>query len=332
MRALDRDYLKSELASLDSILSELSDERVFERFGMESRRRSVLAELEKIDGPGGREAQLLLSFTGQPVTGSLGIDSRFAADAVRSMQDLVSKVCAQRKQGTVRNPRDVPEGKASRLLITNVVHGSFGFELTELDRPLFGQSELSEAVDETLRLLASAKEGDESFSEAISEKGARVNDAIKTFLTVLQREGAAVRLRSDDKVVDLADGQLERAISIVESITVEDQHDWLDGRFLGVLAESRRFEMRISSGAVISGKAAPDADLAQLEGWFDRDCSALVHIVRTQDKGGRVKMKYTLEQLASPVPMAKVAKKDEENRHDSASSSPSTTRTSRLRE
>ena len=87
----------------------------------------------------------------------------------------------------------IPDAHLSRLHITDVVHGSFGFQFQELPEqesldfpPLFkatGETPLFEAAEEAARLIDAAGKDDEAFVDVVEGLNPRVHDAVRNFFT-----------------------------------------------------------------------------------------------------------------------------------------------------
>lgn len=304
----ERSYIEAQLAGIESLLVETSDEDVLGRMGLESRRDELRQRLAGLDPARGRTAQVALAFTGDPVLGSLGIDARFGAEAVASFQDLVAKLSAHRERSaegaTLRSAGPVPNQRASRLFVTDVVHGSFGFVLSEVPQtvPLLGETPLAAAVNEAASLVASAVRADEDFLESLAAVGPRVSEALKAFLGMIRKNGATVRLRTDSANVALSPKDLETAVAHAESMTVEEAPDALPGTFCGAFLGSRMFEHKLSSGALIRGRLDPPLDPRELDQqWLGKVCVANVWVVRVAHGTGRERRSFTLKSI-DPLP------------------------------
>jgi hypothetical protein len=132
-RILRKSYLQGDLAAARSLLSSLpaGDTHMLDRMGIESRIRDIQDQLSALEGDVGVTGEMVLFFYGAPVKEEHGIDARFSAEVLGAYQDLVSKQVAAH-QGPLGRSGPTRAEKESRLHITNVVHGSFGFELEEL--------------------------------------------------------------------------------------------------------------------------------------------------------------------------------------------------------
>ena len=155
------------------------------RFGLEARLdelRKTLAELEAAkDEP---TASAALFFGGKPVVGSQGIESEFSGAAVTKFQDLVAKVLAQ-QTGGLGLRGTVPNKAASTLHITNIVRGSFGFLMEEVNpQQQIVDTSLKGAVKQATVLLDAFGEPDEEqFRSAVEVIDERVLDTAREFFT-----------------------------------------------------------------------------------------------------------------------------------------------------
>ena len=132
LRKLERDFAHADLAAVQGLLAQLGDEDIMARFGLEARRDELQQTIETLDAaPDEPVASAALFFGGGPVIGARGIESEFAGSAVTKFQDIVAKVLAH-ETGGLGQRGIVPNKGASTLHITNIVRGSFGFLLEEV--------------------------------------------------------------------------------------------------------------------------------------------------------------------------------------------------------
>ncbi|NUP04583.1 MAG: hypothetical protein HOW73_00800 [Polyangiaceae bacterium] len=234
--------------------------------------------------------------------GRAGIDAKFGGTMLVELQDLVSRVHLQRVGGSgAKTPRD---DRASRLQFTGTVLGSFGFTLEEAQASLF-PSRLSEAIEASLVLFDAAATDDETFIEAIADSDPRVLGALKKMVEGMYKAGATVRFITPEKEVALDKRRVEAAWERTGRVEVDQEVLWLQGIFLGVLGDSRRFEFAIENGDVIGGRVLPTLDSETLAGWnaryFRQRCAAQVVSVTSRTAGKSVQ-KHTLITLAERIP------------------------------
>lgn len=129
-QATKRTYLIAEKATLENLVATLHEDSVLERMGLEDRLSDVTAELASLQAAPRRTAESELVFYGAPVRGSAGIDARFTSDVISAYQDLIAKTLAAKSELHAMGP--IPDAHLSRLHVTDVVHGSFGFRFQEL--------------------------------------------------------------------------------------------------------------------------------------------------------------------------------------------------------
>jgi hypothetical protein len=197
-RKLELQSLKADLAAIEALLARTPANDFAGRPGLESRRSEVESRiLEMQSAEQEKLANVALFFGGAPVIGSRGIKAEFAGEVISNFQDLVSKIWAASDAGDQPRKGPVKDVAASQLHVTEIVHGSFGFLLEELDEfgaPLF-QSPLKEATDKATQLvLAFASERDEVFEELLDRVPARVFSAVRDFLKPIHREEAVFRM------------------------------------------------------------------------------------------------------------------------------------------
>jgi hypothetical protein len=306
LRKLERDHTAADLASVEAMIDRLTDEDVMMRLGLEERRDELRRKLEALQAEDEPTASAALFFSGRPVVGGRGIESEFGGKAVQVFQDLVAKQFAQ-DAGGLGQRGVVPNKAATRLHITNVVRGSFGFLLEELDSqvPLLN-STLKTAVDHVSRLIAAFSEDDEERFEAVVETAdERVLATARDFFSLVRQDGATFRIVVGelDRSFDLA--SVERAAERANVTTLEDRDERIAGVLTGVLPETHMFEFRCEGvRGVIKGKVdkeIPATDLAIYNrDWLDRPSLAVVTIRKVLKRGATVRESFTLKGLLPP--------------------------------
>jgi hypothetical protein len=265
---IERDYVAADLAAVESLLKLAGDDPLA-LMGLESRRDELKAQLGGLQAREEVNASAAIFFSGRPVIASRGIESEFGTQAINRFQDIVTKVYALQHAGSL-GQRGIVAGKdLSKLHITNVVHGSFGFQLEELgEQSEIVKTTLKEAVDETTRLIDGFGEEDEKhFADSIGDLDERVLATIKNFFDLVNTNEAAFRLVSDhfDKSFDRL--TIGRAVERGRTTRLSDAEKFLDGTLTGALPNAGQFEYTIDAGRVISGRISlqmPDEDSSGL--------------------------------------------------------------------
>lgn len=295
----NRARLVAELAQVRSLLEAIPDDRFFERMGLESRAVELEEELTLFDsGPLHNRTKVAIFFGGRPVVGTLGIDARFAAEALHGYQEVISKVFATQIFGELGASGPIPFEEQSHLHITDLPRGSFGFQLEDLGQEaslaLFPQAPpLTEAVDKANAIIAAASESDEAFADAMNEVGDRVYSAIKGFFVTIGNAGATFKLESENMRLSFDAARVSAAVARATAERNEEIDTPIPGTFLGVLAGSGKFEHRSGDGSVLSGRVSTHRRPEEFADWFNKRCVAHLRVM-TLRKSGREWKRYTL--------------------------------------
>lgn len=307
-RKLQRDFVRADIAAVNALLAQLDDEDVMSRFGLESRLEELQASISELDSlPVETNASASLYFGGRPVVGRRGIESQFAGEAVAKFQDIVAKVLAL-KNGELKQRGTVPGKATSTLHITNVVHGSFGFLLEEIEpQTEIVDSSLKLAVDETSELLdAFGKPDEEEFRTAIEAIDQRLLATAREFFGLLKTSGATLRLLAGEVDRSFGSEAVARASERATTTTVEETDDFVIGQLGGILPEAHQFEFRtVGELGVIRGKVdknIPSSELSlSYKDWLNVTARAELRINRIRSKGAVVREKYTLKSIGPDI-------------------------------
>ncbi|MDR0183249.1 hypothetical protein [Lysobacter arvi] len=264
---LKREEVSAERATVAALLAQANDvgdllgARQFER-----RLRALDAEMVELGQVQERKASAALFFGGPKVAGSRGIEAEFAGEALERFQDLVSKSFARRELGNLAARGRVPIRSDSKLMVTAVTRGSFGFVLEEVgDQEEALRTQLNEVVGDVVDFVAQVSDpAEEVFLEAVADVDARTLIAIREFFNTLSGAQATLRIVEGDREVALGRDDVQRGKERTEGLEVtETESVRLRGLLLGLLPVHRRFEF-VLEGEVeaISGKVAADASRA----------------------------------------------------------------------
>ncbi len=201
----------------------------------------------------------------------------------------------------------VPNKGASTLHITNIVRGSFGFLLEEVQpQQQMLESSLKEAVDEATRLLDALGEPDEErFRSAVETIDQRVLGTAREFFDLMRQSGATLRLVAGETDRSFGADAVARAAERATSTTVEDSEETIRGQLAGVLPDAHQFEFRTGAErGTIRGKvnrALPADQLARFNrDWVNVDATARLHVKRVRRSGAVVRESFTLLALDPP--------------------------------
>jgi hypothetical protein len=286
------------------MLGRLTDEDAVIRMSLQDRKAEIEAELAALPPEEDQHAQAAVFFGGRPVVGSLGIESEFGGRAVGMIQDLVAKQFVQDSATGLAQRGPLPNKAATRLHVTDVLRGSFGFLLEEL-RPqdqLFDSS-LKSALDQVTELLSAFAEADEQkFETAIENVDERILSQAREFFSYLSQEGATLRLVAGETDRPFDNDAVARAAKRATTTTILDKDEDIVGQLAGVLPEAHMFEFRCEGlRGVIRGKidrALSAFDAAQLATqWANKTATGRFAIRQVLKEGELVRETFTLKSI-----------------------------------
>ena len=246
VKRLELEALQADLAAVEELLSDRTEADDPSGWVQYSRRKlEIEKEIEAFGTRPGPAAEVALFFGGRPVFGSRAISSDFSSQALTAFQNLVSKRYAAPEQGGLASRGRIPQKDRSTLMISDIVRGSFGFVLSEMnqDQELV-DSRLKGTVDEISAILFRLCAEDEATLDvALDELNSRILAEIRLFFQILSDGGATLRIVEDDKEYLFPDEALRRGRERVERMDItEDENVEIDGLFY-LLPASHRFEL-----------------------------------------------------------------------------------------
>lgn len=253
---------------------------------------------------GNKEARTVLFFSGEPVQGSLGIDASFTSRVLEPFQNMVMADFADRCHGVV-GTRGRRAGEVdSRLLLTALPRGSFGLELTRAESDdLFEEDQLADTLAHVAKLVDSAASGDEDFAAELNETAPRVIRNLRSFLEVISKAKAGLRLETGDYRCTMDPIRAGEAYERVAATVTDTREIQVPGVFKGMLLESWRFDFLTGDGHKISGKIddelAPDRAAELNREFFNLPAIATLDKTTVLFKNGRERTTHTLKNLAA---------------------------------
>ncbi len=210
-----------------------------------------------------KTASAALFFSGPRVVGSRGIEADFAGNALDKFQDMVSKRFARREVGALGARGPVPVRPDSKLMVTGVTRGSFGFVLEEISaQEEITNTQLHEVVSDVVDLLSKVSDPlEEVFLEAVADIDSRLLTSTKEFFNTLSTAQAGVRIVEGDRDISLGRDDVQRGRERTQGLEVSERDNiQLSGLLYGLMPDHRRFEFLVDTTEErISGRIATEA-------------------------------------------------------------------------
>ena len=250
---------RSEIYTLERLLSRLAEDRVVLRIGYEERLQRARQKLEGVVPPP-RPKKMGVFFTGEPVQSYYGIDANFAAESIAIISDAV-RLATAGATGELKPTGQIPRNTMGQPIITGVTLGSFGFEM-ELPIPEgdpHGFSYPEQAVHRIQTLLTSANEAsDEQLSNAAMAIHPRAVNKMAGLLDLMRKRGAQLAMEYQSNKVELASSEdIARVARRLNPANVDDQTREVSGTMIGVIPATRQFELLPRDEPPIQGRVAP---------------------------------------------------------------------------
>lgn len=251
-------------------------------------------------------ASVAVIFDGNPVIGSGDIRLDFTTEALESYQKVVALTLASRKGVEMSERGRLPAGDQARLFIRDLVRGSMGFILEELPPQQHEMlpTQLKEAVEDTTQLINTLSTAtDDEFEVTLEATQPRLVTAVQKFAKVLYEAGASTRIVGDERRLALSTDDVGRLAKRLNEVEVTEDTTAVDGVLLGVLPDSREFELRPpgDDAVTIKGAISEDlalkytADVAFKERLLLQPVRAQVKVIRTTRNGRLVRERRVLE-------------------------------------
>lgn len=260
MKRLDLEVLHADREAVKAILSGLEEDDPIGRLSFGARLANIESQIQQLSAVQEKIGSVALLFAGAPVHGSRAIAADFATSVLKSFQDLVTKRIAGEEFGRLGARGRVPERTPSVLAIRELVRGSVGFVLEEnTANQEIAETPIKKAIDDVTTLIGhAAAEAEDEFEASVETLDPRMLVSLKDFFQTLDDGGAEVRIVEDERDATLDATAVHRARIRVEATEVLDtEKDSIVGELLGLLPDSRRFEMKLlGTGEVIRGSVA----------------------------------------------------------------------------
>jgi hypothetical protein len=257
-------FLQSEVATLEGLLANLSQDRVIERLGFESRLNEARKQLALVSTQP-RALSLPITFRGDPVEGSRSIDASFASKALRAFVEATDTVAASLNAADLKDIGPLPGSGGRTLRIVDTVLGSFGFELelpplsTTLLDLLPGSKPPDpyvDAITTTFNLISQSASMDENaITDLVADIHPRAAAKVRAFAKVLfdhhalfaaEFEGQQIRLDRHEEV--------QHVVELLDSDNINETIKTLSATIQGILPNARVFEAKLDTGEVVKGK------------------------------------------------------------------------------
>lgn len=256
------DALQADIVAVDDLLKQAI--KVGDPVGeyqFSKRKKKLEKQLTELNDKAENSASVALFFGGKPVIGSRGIAAEFAGNILGNFQELVSRAFVINELGSIGERGPIPSRPSTNLMVTEIVRGSFGFVLDEMDdQTTLFDTGLKEIVDDVAILLArTASPNEKEFEEILERLDSRTLIALRDFFITLDSNDATFRFVEDVVDFTLDQSSIRRARNRTEATTINDDEIFINGILIGYLPGHKKFEVTLDDGTLIWGPVAKEA-------------------------------------------------------------------------
>jgi hypothetical protein len=259
---LKLDGLQAEISALDKLIEQATTySDVIAEYQLTKRKKILQDEIDSLYKEKEKTASVALFFGGKPVLGSRGIAAEFAGSVLGVFQDLVSTLFSQTEIGSLGERGIIPLKDASRLMVTEVSRGSFGFVLDEMsDQMEIVDTTLKNIIGEVAKLLErTASPNELEFEEAVELLDSRTLLALKDFFFKLDTNDATLRIVEDVVDFTLDEASIRRGRQRTESTSINESEEYIFGVMIGFLPNHKKFEMNSDANTPLYGSVSKEA-------------------------------------------------------------------------
>lgn len=262
IKAITAQGLKAELATLDDLIKQskkYGDAIAHHQYTL--RAQEISEKIKDIEDHPDTQASVALFFAGKPVLGSRGIDAEFAGSAIENFQEIISRAFANTEIGVLGQRGPVPLKQATKLMVTDVARGSFGFVLDEInEQEQMTETALKTVVDDVTRIIGKVTAQDDAeYEDVVDRIDNRTLIALRDFFIKLDASEATIRIVEDGYELSLDERAIHRGRTRTESTSIEEEEESLSGTLMGFLPEHKKFELLTGAGEMIYGSVSLEA-------------------------------------------------------------------------
>ncbi|MDM1049401.1 hypothetical protein [Sphingobacterium hotanense] len=297
---LEKQNLLIQLSETENLLN-LSGDHPFMSIGLRQKVEKLRNALENLNDDF-LNPTISLLFSGNAVSGSLGIKSSFLGKVLNPIQDMIKTQTAELKFNRSSKRGRVKGNRESEMYLTSLPVGSFGVELSHLNSDnLFSDLEVSNGLENVSEILKKTTESDEAFAEIVSEIPARTLNNLRRFLKEVADEDSIIKMYVGNEEILISKDAVKLGYDRVKSIEESEELIFVEGVLKGILLDANKFEFVDNNGERYNGKISDDIDTDEVinftKDFLNEQCTVQLLKKTIILKGDKVKFIYTLNNI-----------------------------------
>lgn len=254
-----KSQIKSQILELQSLLS-FADNDPFMSKSLSKKIDTLKQKIENLTEEI-QVSKVSLLFSGDAVLGSQGIKIDFLSKILKPFQELVKVETAKIKYGVIGKRGKNKDVNDAELFLTALPIGSFGVELSQLNRNnIFSENEVDNAIKNVINLIDYTTKSDETFEEIVSSTPTRSLNNLKQFLKEIDNENSILKFEKGLESFEIAIENIHKGFERINSAITEEEILEVKGVLRGVLLDSSKFEFTDENGHKFSGLIGDEID------------------------------------------------------------------------
>ena len=297
-------WLQRQLTEMENVLNQNLDSPLM-KVSLENRIANLRSEIDEMGKVEYHDTTLRLWFGGEAVYGSMGIFSDFASKTSVILSNMVAAKYTEIMSG---KPIDSERGKIrgigkGKMFISNILHGSFGYEMGWVRNDLFSEIDASQAIEKVINLVDLAAKDEERLEEALKSESPRTVSYLRNFYKTVSESSNILKMESGLNHTELSTTDLQVGYSRVKQTNVTENYYTIEARLSGIFTDSGSFEFVDEDGHRKNGSTNDDLDDEQLAEYVrlytNKECKLVIKEYKECPAHGKPKVNYELIQIQS---------------------------------
>lgn len=258
-------WLLRQLNETKLLLEENKDSLLM-AISLTDRIKSIEKELSEMGKTEYYDSSIRLWFGGSAVYGSKGIFANFASETSALISSMVTAKYVELLSGGAKTAaKGKLKGKnQSQMYLSNILHGSFGYEMGWVEDELFSQEYASQAISEIMSLVEVTATDVEKFEEKLHNESVRTLTYLRKFYKIVSNKSNILKMESGMNYKELSTDQLMVGNSRISKTNMIEELKSIRGIFKGVLIDSGKFEFIDEEGKKYQGNTNEELTEDQL--------------------------------------------------------------------
>ncbi len=258
-------WIKRQLTEMQEVLSQNLDSPLMQ-VSLEKRISSLQSELDSMGSIEYFDTSLKLWFGGEAVYGSMGIYSDFASKTSVILSnmiatkyiEIISGKLSQSERGKIKG---LGKGK---MYISNILHGSFGYELGWVKNDLFSEQYASQAIEEVISLIDITAKDEENLEGILQKESPRTITYLRNFYKTVSESSNILKMVSGMNHTELSKSELQIGYSRIKQSDIIETFITMEALLSGIFTDSGTFEFIDKDKHRRIGNTAENLDDKQL--------------------------------------------------------------------